>query len=198
MTSTPLSSRAAAVARVSPIPPARFSPLAVTRSAPRSSRRPGRWRSSTWRPGLPMTSPIMSTRSVPALGRGGRDGSWSAARVRPFSRRVTVAPVPVPGKPPEGGSSLGVLHRARLADDRHLDLAWIRQRLLDLAHDVTGEAPGGQVVDLFGPDEDPDLTTGLHRERLLHAGEGVGDGLQVGEALQVGIHGLAAGTGPRC
>src|SRR3990170_8908180 len=111
MTSTPASNSAAAVDGVRPMPPAMFSPLAVTRCTPRSSRRPGSSRSSTTRPGLPITSPIISTRTAPptALMSG----------------------------------LLRVLHGARLADDGHLDLAGIGERLLDLAHDVARETARG-------------------------------------------------------
>ena len=49
------------------MPPARFSPLAVTKSMPRSPRRSGQQRARRRRrPGLPMTSPIIRTRQAPA------------------------------------------------------------------------------------------------------------------------------------
>ena len=51
-----------------------------------------------------------------------------------------------------------------------------------------------QVVDLVGPHQDAHLASGLHGERLLDARERVCDGLQVREALQVRVHGLATGT----
>src|SRR3972149_367396 len=51
MTSTPAPRSASAVDTVSPRPPARFSPLAVTKSMPRSSRSPGRIASTARRPG---------------------------------------------------------------------------------------------------------------------------------------------------
>ena len=54
----------------------------------------------------------------------------------------------------------------------------------------------GEVVDLLGPDEDPDLAAGLDRERALDAGEALGDRLEVLEALDVGVHRLAAGARP--
>src|SRR3990170_2158251 len=168
MTSTPPARIACAVETVRPMPPATFSPLAVTKSMPRSSRNPGMTRSAVTRPGLPMRSPTISTRRMPAPGPGGRP---PGPRSRDAARRL-----------------LRVLHGARLADDRHLDLAGIGQRLFDLAHDVARQAHRGQVVDLFGPDQDAHLPPGLHGERLLHALEAVGDGLQVFEALDVGVH----------
>src|SRR5450755_3951727 len=69
ITSTPAANRALAVDSVRPIPPARFSPLAVTKSIPRAPRRSGRSASTARRPGLPITSPIIRIRQAPA-GRG--------------------------------------------------------------------------------------------------------------------------------
>ncbi len=69
ITSTPASNRASAVDGVSPIPPATFSPLAVTKSIPRSSRIPGSACSMATRPGFPMMSPIIRIRVAPS-GRG--------------------------------------------------------------------------------------------------------------------------------
>src|SRR5512141_274041 len=57
---------------------------------------------------------------------------------------------------------LGVLGRARLADDRHLDLARVGQAVLDLLDDVAREARGREVVDFVRADEDADLAAGLH------------------------------------
>src|SRR5258705_1953596 len=85
------------------------------------------------------------------------------------------------------GRLLRVLHGPRLADDRHLDLARIGQLLLDLAHDVAGEAGGGEGVDLLPPDEEPDLAPGLDGKRALDAGETVGDGLEVLQAPDVSV-----------
>src|SRR5438552_9029300 len=47
---------------------------------------------------------------------------------------------------------LGVLDGPRLADDRDLDLARVRELLLDLADDVACQSRSGEVVDLLGPD----------------------------------------------
>ena len=69
MTSTPAARIASAVDGVRPIPPATFSPLAVTKSMPRASRSSGSSRSTAWRPGLPIMSPIIRTRQAP-FGRG--------------------------------------------------------------------------------------------------------------------------------
>src|SRR5213594_3437160 len=99
MTSTPAASRASAVDGVSPMPPATFSPLAVTKSMPRVSRSPGSSCSTAWRPGLPIRASAPTSRT-------------------PLLR---------------------VLHGARLADDRDLDLARIGHLLLDLLDHVAGE-----------------------------------------------------------
>src|SRR5579862_1647632 len=69
ITSTPAANRSLAVDSVRPIPPARFSPLAVTKSIPRDPRRSPRSASTASRPGLPITSPIIRTRQAPD-GRG--------------------------------------------------------------------------------------------------------------------------------
>src|SRR5213078_4033885 len=55
----------------------------------------------------------------------------------------------------------------------------------------------GDVVDLLGADEDTYLAAGLDGERALDALEAVGDGLEVLEPLDVGVHRLAAGARPR-
>src|SRR5512133_405948 len=53
------------------MPPARFSPLATTRSTARASRSGGTSCSTASRPGLPMTSPIIRTRTEPRSGWSG-------------------------------------------------------------------------------------------------------------------------------
>ncbi len=84
---------ASAVEGVRPIPPATFSPLAVTKSMPRSSRRAGRRPSTATRPGLPIMSPIIRTRQAPG-GRGALPFVGLPRRVRPavgFGSSVTLA-----------------------------------------------------------------------------------------------------------
>ena len=78
---------------------------------------------------------------------------------------------------------------------RHFDLTRVGQLLFDLAHDVAGQAAGREVVDLLRPNEDPDLAAGLHGERALDAGEALGDGLEVLQALDVGVHRFAPSAG---
>src|SRR5690349_6319229 len=214
MTSTPAPSSALAVDAVRPIPPATFSPLAVTKSIPRSSRRPGRTCSTATRPGLPIMSPIIRTRTAPG-GRGALPFGGLPGRVRPIGPgdvspvasvtrgryRTTAVVVLRRGseagdRAPAAGPRLGVLHGARLADDRHLDLTRVGQLFLDLADDVAGQSRRRQVVDLFQSDEDPDLLTGMHRERPLDALEAVGDRLEILEPLHVGVHRLAVGARP--
>src|SRR3954449_1435960 len=151
MTSTPAANSAFAVDSVNPAPPAMFSPFATTKSMPRSSRMPASSRSTAIRPGLPMTSPISRARHAP-FGRGGSVFGVAPSRVRPVAAGPEVTP-PVP-------ALLRVLDGARFADHGDLDLARVGQRLLDLAHDVAREAGRGQVIDLVGSDEDPDLAAG--------------------------------------
>src|SRR5450756_2273479 len=58
ITSTPAPSSLRAILEVMPAPLAAFSPLAMTKSTARSSRKPGSQRSSASRPGWPNTSPM--------------------------------------------------------------------------------------------------------------------------------------------
>jgi hypothetical protein len=83
MTSTPAARIESAVEGVSPIPPATFSPFAVTKSIPRSSRSPDTSCSTACRPGLPIMSPIISTRTAPG-GRGALPFVGLPGRVRPM------------------------------------------------------------------------------------------------------------------
>ena len=148
-----------------------------------SARRPTR-------PGLPIMSPIIRTRQAPC-GRG----ASPLRRVADGGRTVPRASLAVGGA--AGRRLLRVLDGARLADDRDLDLARVGQLsprscwTMSRARRVDGE-----VVDLLGPDEDAHLATGLDGERALDAGEALGDGLEVLEALDVGVHRLAAGARP--
>ena len=90
MTSTPEARIASAVDGVRPIPPATFSPLAVTKSMPRCSRSSASSPSTATRPGLPIRSPIISTRHAPR-GRGASPLGGLPRRVRPvvgFARSV--------------------------------------------------------------------------------------------------------------
>ena len=78
------------MAGVRPIPPATFSPLAVTKSMPRSSRKPGSSSSTAIRPGLPIRSPIIRTRQAPG-GRGASPLAGLPRRVRPIGCLVRVS-----------------------------------------------------------------------------------------------------------
>src|SRR3954454_9531792 len=188
MTSTPAPNSASAVETVSPMPPATFSPFAVTKSIPRSSRMPASACSTATRPGLPMMSPIMSTRHAP----GGLGASPFGGLPRPAR---SLRPITMPSAPRP--VLLRVLDGPRLADDGDLDLARVRQVVLDLLHDVAGEPRRREVVDLLGPDEDADLASRLDGERALDAREALRDPLQVLEALDVRLHRLAACSWPR-
>src|SRR5437773_8243236 len=92
---------------------------------------------------------------------------------------------------------LGVLDRARLAYDRHLDLTRVLERFLDLLRDVAREPRGREVIDLLGLHDDADLATRLDRERLLDALEAVRDALELLQTLQVVRDDLAAGARAR-
>src|SRR3954471_16762127 len=85
ITSTPAANSASAVDEVRPMPPARFSPFAVTKSIDRSSRIVRSSPSTASRPGLPMTSPIIRTRQAPA-GRSVEPFAGFPRRTRPATR----------------------------------------------------------------------------------------------------------------
>ena len=134
------------------------SPTTVAHAAPFASR-------SALSRASPSASTSVATTRAPSAAK-----TSAVARPMPFAAPVMTADFPasrVTAWPDRG--LLGVLDRARLADDRDLDLARVGQLLLDLADDVAGEPRRGQVVDLLGPDEDPDLAAGLDGERALDA-----------------------------
>src|SRR5262245_58160178 len=137
------------------------SPTTVTHSAPRAS-------SSARRRSRPPASISVATIRAPSWAK-----TSAVARPIPFAAPVMTADFPASRLMP----LLGVLHGPRLADDRHLDLARVRELLLDLAHDVAREAGRRQVVDFFRPHEDPDLAARLDGERALDALEALGDRL---------------------
>ena len=87
MTSTPVARIASAVDGVRPIPPATFSPLAVTKSMPRSSRRAGSVSSTAARPGLPIMSPIIRTRQRARSDAARSPLAGLPRRVRPIRER---------------------------------------------------------------------------------------------------------------
>src|SRR4051794_29319323 len=93
--------------------------------------------------------------------------------------------------------SLRVVHGARLADDRHLDLAGILELLLDLARNVPRERDRAVVVDVVGRDDHADLAAGLHRVDLVDAGVARRDVLEIAQALDVLLERLAASAGAR-
>src|SRR5207344_2800871 len=122
MTSTPDARIASAVDGVRPMPPATFSPLAVTKSMPRSSRSSGSRLSTATRPGLPIMSPIMRTRQAPG-GRGRLPLAGLPRRVRPIVRPGSGCIPPVCGIRPAVGPRAGLLELERapvLERDRQL------------------------------------------------------------------------------
>src|SRR3954451_6688705 len=142
----------------------------------KNSPRPGTW---TIRPG------------------GGSIGGAGASR-GPRCRRSSAGSdrARVPAPPAAAPSpSLGEVHRARLADDRDLDLAGVLELLLDLACDVARERDRGVVVDVVRGDDHADLAARLHRVDLVDAGVAGGDVLEVTQALDVLLERLAASAG---
>src|ERR1035437_617988 len=178
MTSTPARNIASAVEAVRPMPPATFSPLAVTKAMSRSRRRSGKIASTARRPGLPMRSPIIRMRQTP---------------------RADPAAPSDPGAPAVDAtvSLLGVFDGSRLADDRHLDLARGGKTGLDLLDDVASQPGCAHIVDLLRLDQDSNLSAGLDGEASLDAIEAFGDGLEILEPADVSLHRLAARTGAR-
>src|SRR5262245_53165601 len=75
-------------------------------------------------------------------------------------------------------SSARDVRRPRLPDHRDLDHPGVVELALDLARDLPREALGPVVVDLGGPDDDPDLPTRLHGVGALHARLGRGQVLE--------------------
>src|SRR5688500_16552061 len=65
----------------------------------------------------------------------------------------------------------GVVDHPRLADDRHLDLSRVIERVFDALDDVPAESPGGVFVHLIGLDHDADLPPGLQRVGLFDTSE---------------------------
>src|SRR4029450_7743583 len=114
------------------------SPTTITHSAPRASRST-RSRSS---PSLSMSVPTI--RAPSAANRSG------VSRPMPLAAPVMTADFPASRLI----ALLGVLDGAGLANNGHLDLARVRQLLLDLAHDVARESGRSEVVDLLRPNED--------------------------------------------
>src|SRR3990170_5339678 len=171
MISTPASNISSAVLGVSPLPPAAFSPLAMTRSMLWLRLKPGRTEARALRPTFPTTSPMTSMFTA-----------GSHLLVREAATGPTLPP---------SGKLLRVLHRAPFADDGDLDLPRVVQVLLYLLADLLRHPVGAEVIDLFGLDDDAYLAAGLDGERLRDAGEGVRHRLQRLQPLQVLVHGLA-------
>src|ERR1700741_1909011 len=88
-------------------------------------------------------------------------------------------------------SSLGIVNGAGLADHGDLDLSRILELALDPPRDVARQPDGFVVADLLALDHDANLTAGLQRERLRHALEGVGNLLELLEALDIGLEQIA-------
>src|SRR3989338_8431238 len=68
-------------------------------------------------------------------------------------------------------------------DHMYLDLARVFQFILNALGDRAGKIAGLHIGHLFWRDENADLAAGLDGVRLLNPSEGVGNGLEVAEAL---------------
>src|SRR5688572_21296059 len=99
--------------------------------------------------------------------------------------------------PPATPRLFGVVDHPRLADDRHLDLSRVIERVFDALDDVPAESPGGVFVHLIGLDHDADLTPRLERIRLFNTSEAERHVFQRLDALDVVVHVLAPRTGAR-
>src|SRR5262245_16559039 len=123
-------------------------------------------------------------------------GAERRARMRPIrSRSVNAARVAADRS--SLAISFRVIHGARLADDRHLDLARILELVLDAPRDVLREPDRFLVGNLLALDHDPDFAPGLQRERLRHALERIGDPLELLEPFDVRLEDVAARAGTR-
>src|ERR1044072_8689147 len=91
-----------------------------------------------------------------------------------------------------GRALLRVVHRARLADHRHLDLPGVLELLLDVARDLARQRAGAVVADRARLDDHADLAAGLHGVHLVDAVVAGGELLQVAQALDVLLQRLAA------
>src|SRR5438309_784437 len=134
-----------------------FSSVAVIRAtmASRAGTRLGS--SLPFSPGRPRFGSTASTRTVRPLA-----SSFRAAMSN--SDTTSEDRLPSVHTPMDRSCSLRVVHGACLADDGHLDLTWVLERLLDLLRYVPREARGLEIVDLIGLHDDPHLTTSLDRE----------------------------------
>ncbi len=63
---------------------------------------------------------------------------------------------------------LRILRRPRFADDRHLDLARVLHRVLDLLGDGFAQLNRGQIVDRFRLDHHANFTSGLNGISFFH------------------------------
>src|SRR5712691_12849379 len=93
--------------------------------------------------------------------------------------------------------SLRDVCKPSLADDRDLDLAGIRQLLLDLAGQVAGQDGAFCIRDRVLLHDHPDLPAGLDGAGLAHALVVHGQLFQLLEALDVGLDSLPPGSRPR-
>src|SRR5829696_3730093 len=90
-----------------------------------------------------------------------------------------------------------VFDGAGFTDDGDFDLARIFELVFDPLGDVFRQPDRGFVRDAIALDDDPDLAAGLEREGLGHAFEGIGDALELLEALDVRLEDVAARAGTR-
>ena len=61
---------------------------------------------------------------------------------------------------------LGVIDGAGFANDGHFDLTGVMHGFFDVLGDITRQADGFEVIDIFGLDEDANLTPSLQCKAL--------------------------------
>src|SRR3989338_4487905 len=109
-----------------------------------------------------------------AGGTRARSRARSACSPRPATDRGACGAIP---------ALPGIIDRAGLPDDGHLDLAGVLELVLDAPGDVLRQPDGFLVADALALDHDANLASGLEREGLGDPFERVGDALELLEAL---------------
>ena len=89
----------------------------------------------------------------------------------------------------------GVFDGAGFADDVDRDDAGVGHGGFEFVGDVAGELEGGEVVDLFGFDDDADFSAGGDGIGFVDAGEAGGDVFEVAHAFGEVFCGDVAGAG---
>src|SRR5262249_38094228 len=126
---------------------------------------------------------------MPTVSQAGAGGTRARIRaIRSRSPRGVVAARPAPSL---GEGLPGEFNGPGFTDDGHLDLTGVLELVLDALGDVLRQPHGLLVRDAIAFDDDADFAAGLEREGLRDALEGVGDALELLEALDVGLEDVA-------